>query len=239
MKTIKTHALACLAAVCLLVNMVSCSSYIPITMAVPAQLNLRRGAKISLNYNGRYSDLVVSEFAKIVRADGYYTIVPRWQSDYDLSWQDEYDKYDRSYLKGAKFTVRQGGILLDYWYCGTVSYSAARACYNVIAPHEEVLKMYPKPETPELEKAVEMCKIEQWGEAKNYIQEAMTKHPDDPENYYLQAIMNIKVLNYDAADDLLRKAYHIKQDKRYLRAIENNAVMRKNDEAVKRQLSAE
>lgn len=101
------------------------------------------------------------------------------------------------------------------------------------------MNMYPNPKTPELEKAVEMCKIGQWNEAKNYLQEAMTKHPDDPENYYLQAVMNIKDFNYDAADDLLRKAYRLKQEKRYLRAIENNAAMRKNAEAVKRQLSGE
>lgn len=245
MKILKTHALACLAAVCFLVNMVSCSSAIPLQIAVPAKYNLRRGSSLKINYEGRFADRVTDKFIDIVRSEGYYSIAPRGQvGNYILGWQSIYDQYGNPL--GAYFSIRQtGGQELGAFRAtaGLFNFSpeetVARMCYNAIAPHEETLKIFPKPKTQELEKAVEMCKLGQWDEAKNYLQEAMTKYPDDPENYYLQAIVNVKELNYDAADDLLHKAYRMKQDKRYLQAIKNNAAMRHNDEAVKRQLSEE
>lgn len=245
MKILKTHALACLAAVCLLVNMVSCSSYIPLQIAVPAQQDLGRGSKLAIYYKGQFADQVTDKFVDIARAEEYYTIVPSGQeADYKLEWQSMY--LDGHAIAGTNFSIWQsGGRKIDSFEAIAGAFSinrderVARMCYNAIAPHEEPLKMYPKPEPPELEKAVELCKIGQWDEAKDYIQQAMTKYQEDPENYYLQAILNVKDMNYDTADDLLRKAYRMKQDKRYLQAIKNNAAMRHNDEAVKRQLSGE
>lgn len=218
----------------------SCGTGITMTEYLPATVNLTRNSTVSLAYADAYSEALAECLFLKIRNDGYYQAingsVPN--PDYSISMGGSYSK--PNYIHVIIQYGHNGSVIYDGHIYMSSPESVAEEIYHIIAPHEQeyTVRVSASSDNPELQKAIATCEVRNWDRARELTLEAISKHPQDPEGYYLLALLERNQSHYAQSNDLLQKAIELDPGKgRYKAAVKRNAVLQTNEANVIQQLS--
>ncbi len=248
-------AIVCSTAIC------SCGVQIQLASAMPAEVNFGRGSYLMFR---SYTDSVEGESIRdylwqLMEKDGYYSPCGRGYtsakaviqisayitSQTHKTQNGTYTTYElhatvaigNAYRRSFNTSVYKDstGNLDTESKCRAI----ARAVMEDITPQSYTYyeRVHGNDENPYVEQAAEQCAAGNWDKGKSLALKAIEKNPNEAEAYFTLGLYERNKMNYSKSNQYFKKAYEINQDSKYSEAIENNAILKKNEDAVRKQLN--
>lgn len=229
----------------------SCGTPIPMQEMVPAKITVPRNARVCVVASGPGASQMQQAAQQVVGGDDFFTLV---YSGADLAIDIDTDRTveNRSYTdkKGRThyYTIEKSYANLSLLNChdrsiltttgtqyigsdfsGWNCRDAVKDFYDDIHPHVKdytVRVSIDKDKNPNLFVAAQLCQAGKWDEAYAQVQQSITAVPNDPEAYFLKAMIERENFKYDESDASLQQAIQIEPKSKYTSAIQKNASLR-------------
>lgn len=239
----------------------SCGIQIQLESAMPAEVNFGRNSRIMFESSADTdeAEYINSYLWDLMEKDGYYTPCGDGCSSAKATISTE------AYISSREHKSKDG-TYTTYELHATVSIgnayrrtfnssvyrdstgrldtpskcrSIAKAVMNDITPQSYTYyeKVKGNDENPYVEQAAEQCAKGNWEEGKALGLKAIEKNANEAEAYFLLGLYERNDMNYTKSNQYFKKAYEINQDSKYSEAIENNSILKKNEDAVRKQLN--
>lgn len=240
----------------------SCGTPIPMQEMVPAKVCVPRNARVAISASGPGASQMAQAARDVIGGDDYFNVV---YGDADLGlniatkrtverkyYRDnkgrtQYYDDEKSYAGFTLLNYRNQSVVtstgLDYigsdfydWRCK----SAVKEFYDIIHPHVidyKVRVSIDEDENPNLMMAAQLCQAGKWEEAYVKVNESIAAVPNDPEAYFLKAMIEREDFKYDESDASLQRALQIESKSKYTKAIQKNATLRVTQEQAAAQMS--
>ncbi|MGN0820822.1 MAG: hypothetical protein ACI4OX_03475 [Akkermansia sp.] len=231
--------------------LISCETPIPMQEMVPAQISLPRGSRIAVSASGPVAAKMRYATQRVIGNDHFFNLVNgvadfrvHILTDRELRPGDYYayhakflllNAYNRSIIYSSK--VVDVGYDFSYYY---ECISAAEDFYSKIHPYVKdyiVLVNIDKEKNPNLFLAAELCRTGKWNAGYEKVKESIAAVPNDPEAYFLRAMIERENFQYDESNASLQQALQIKPESKYTYAIKKNAQLRVSQEIVEKQMN--
>lgn len=229
---------------------------------VPAKVCIPRNARINVSGRGPGAYEMQQATQQVIAGDGYFNIV-YGGADFGINIDTDHTVEHRSYTdkKGrtTNYTIEKSYanfVLLNHhnqsvvtstgtqyiganftdWNCK----DAARDFYNTIHPRVvdyTVRVKIDEEKNPTLLVAAQLCQAGKWEEAYKKVKESIAAVPNDPEAYFLKAMIEREDFKYDASDASLQQAIQIEPKGKYTSAIQKNANLRVSQQQAAAQMN--
>ena len=238
----------------------SCATQIQMSCAVPSRVSLPRGTALEIkSQESSTSREIQAALAHELQQGLFYTISPDAEYQLQISEADENLKIKSFFLIEDEFfldteTELKTRINLSsktnsaYGYSQQYSVNSddhddyvEALCHEIasdLQPHRLIYteKLDAPKENPAFEQAADYCKGGMWQHAAKEAEKAVQLTPHEPEAHYLQGLIQRQLENYDASNTCFDKAYQLKPDARYAKAIKINKLMQMGARHVRHQM---
>lgn len=251
-----------LAAVAVACGFSSCGTPIPMQEMVPAKIAVPRNARVHISTSGPGAYAMQQAAQQVIGSDEFFSIV---YGNADLGIRIDTDRTveHRSYTdkKGrtSHYTVENSYAdisLLNYHNQSVITSTgrlhvgsnfsdgncrdAVQEFYDLIHPrivdYTERVSI-DKSDNPNLYIAAQLCQAGKWEEAYVKVQESIAAVPNDPEAYFLKAMIEREDSKFDESDATLQQAMQIEAKSKYSKALQKNAVLRVTQEQAIEQMN--
>ncbi|MCQ2364870.1 MAG: hypothetical protein MJ051_04890 [Akkermansia sp.] len=254
-----TGALAALVAA---FGLSSCGTPIPMQEMVPAKVCVPRNARVAISASGPGASEMQQATREVIGGDDYFTLA---YGDADLGLnirtdrtvtrkyftdnkgKSQYYDEEKSYAGFSLVNYHNQSVItstgLDYigaTFSERRCRNAAKEFYDIIHPHVVDYKVrvsIDEDENPNLMAAAQLCQAGKWEEAYAKVQESIAAVPNDPEAYFLKAMIEREDFKFDESDASLRQAIQMENKSKYTEAIQKNATLRVTQEQAAAQMS--
>lgn len=238
----------------------SCGVQIQLESALPAEVNFGRGSRIMFEScsDTDEGDYILSYLFDLMEKDGYYTPCgDGCRSPKAVLGVESYISSQKHKTKDGSYTTYKlnATVYIGNAYRRSFSSSVyrdssggldtastcrsiARSVMSDITPQSYTYyeKVKGNDENPYIEQGANQCAAGNWEEGKALALKALEKNANEPEAYFLLGLYERNNMNYDKSNSYFEKANQIKANGKYTSAIRKNSVLKRNEDAVRKQL---
>lgn len=246
----------------------SCGIQIQLENAVPAEVNLGRGAHVEVRdsthahspMNRDAARALCRAFRHQMAEDGYYIPVARGgMADARI---EMYDTHVHHTGEGEHPTARlcttievESGYRCLYRRREDVYLSRdshghpelydaardiARKTMKKLTPHVSTYCEYvdENEQNPALGQGARACAAGNWEQGRQLAQQALSVNPNEAEAYYLLGLIERHAQNFAASDEMFRRAASLGNKSKYTEGIRGNAAIQRNAAAYQQQIAS-
>ena len=246
------------ACVVLVIFLSSCSVQIQMTCIAPSRVGLYKGDTLEIQARSHLGNKVREQLTRELQQGGIYTF--KENADYQLrlenvrehTWsnkaiaEDDDELFEETELSAWLYLTKKSGGPYGYAYKYTITTDGADSdieglCQDIardLQPHRILYtEELDTPEgNPAFKQAADYCQAGMWQHAARIAEKAVQLTPHEPEAHYLQGLIQRQLENYAASDTCFGKAYQLKPDARYAKAIKINKLMQMGARHVRHQM---